>query len=75
MYIEAYIELWNWNRKIKYNPNITSIYYKYILNDLINKSIVPVHIDIWLWNDNVFAMNNRIDILSAILSTIERSIY
>lgn len=68
---EAYIEPWNGNRKIKYNPNITSIYYRHILSDLVNKSVTPAYIGIWAWNDNVFAIDNRIDILSA----IEESVY
>jgi len=63
---EAYIEPWNWNREIKYNPNITSIYYRHIFSDLANKSITPTYIGIWAWNDNVFAIDNRMDILSTI---------
>jgi len=66
---EAYVEPWNWSRTIKYNPNITAVYYRSIFEDMLRRGVRPAYVGIWAWNDGVFAVGNRSDILSAIVES------
>jgi len=66
---EAYVEPWNWSRTIKYNPNITAVYYRSIFEDMLRRGVRPAYVGIWAWNDGVFAVGNRSDILSAIVGS------
>ncbi len=69
---EAYIEPWKWKREIKYNPNITSIYYDTIMNNLLANDIRPLYIGLWAWNDGVFSIDSRKDILGIFDKYLDR---
>ncbi len=73
---EAYIEPWNPKRDIRYNPNITPIYYQSLLKDLLTKNVRPAYTGIWSWNDNIYSIDSRRDILGILDSiTVNNSSY
>lgn len=64
---QAYIEPWNKDRPIVYNNTITPIYYDQLLTDiLINKNAKPRYTGIWSWNDDVYSIMNRGDIIAVL---------
>ena len=72
---QAYVEPWNKDRPIVYNRTITPIYYDQLLTDiLVNKNARPAYIGIWSWNDGVYSIMNREDII-AILNKFSSQLY